>query len=477
MGSFSIPNRVLKEFNKLFSIPISRILNLSLEHGVFPQKMKIAIVISVHKKDDTEDCNNYRPISLLPNISKLFEKLIKNRPSKFLEEKKSIFSRQFGFRNKHSTNHTLIDLTETVRKASDDNEFACGVFLDFKKVSDTVNHGILLKKLKHYGVRRHAFKWFTSYLTGRKQYTKINNIDSQISDISYGVPQGSVLGLLLFLIYINDLNRPVTFSYIQHFADGTNIIYRHKSLRKINQRINYDLRNTVEWLRANRISLNTDKTRTVLFRAPQKHLTRKMNFRISGQRIKVKTCAKYLGIIIDEFLNWKSDFNVLTKLGRSIGLVSKIRYFASVNLLRTIYFAIFDSCLHYRCQLWGQNKNASTKKIASIQDKALRIMSFKNCNAATGPQYHKKKIIKFFDLIYFYNCLLIAEYLNQDLPLAFSGYFSYMANIHNHNTRGALKRLVNVPYAKTIFYGTHSITVKSVKDWNNLQNEVVFEFH
>ena len=203
-----------------------------------------------------------------------------------------------------------------------------------------------------------------------------------------------------------------------------------------------------------------------------------MNFRISGQRIKVKTCAKYLGIIIDEFLNWKSHFNVLrTKLGRSIGLVSKIRYFAAVNLLRTIYFAVFDSYLHYRCQVRGQNKNASTKEIASIQDKALRIMSFKNRNAATGPLYHKKKIIKFFDLIYFYNCLLIAEHLNQDLPLAISGYFIYMDNINNHNTRGALKRLVNVPYAKTIYYGTHSITAKSVKDWNNLQNKAVFEFH
>ena len=156
----------------------------------------------------------------------------------------------------------LIDLTETITKAIDDSEFACGVFLDFKKVFDTVNHGILLKKLRHYGVRG-PLKWFTSYLTGRKQYTKVNNIDSQITDIFYGVPQGSVLGPLLFLIYINDLNRAVTFSYIQHSADDTNIIYRHKSLRKICQRINYDLINIVEWPRANRIALNTDKTKSV----------------------------------------------------------------------------------------------------------------------------------------------------------------------------------------------------------------------
>ena len=161
----------------------------------------------------------------------------------------------------------LIDLTETIRKAIDDNEFACGVFLDFKKAFDTVNHEIL-KKLEHDGMRGHALKWFTSYLKGRKQNTKVNDIDSQITDISYGLPQGSVLGPLLFLIFINYLNRAVTFSYIWHFADDTNIIYRYKSLRKINQIINYDLRNIVEWLRANRI-------------APRKPFTRKMNVRIS----------------------------------------------------------------------------------------------------------------------------------------------------------------------------------------------------
>ena len=180
MGPFNIPNRILKEFNKHFSIPLSEIFNVSLESSVFPPKMKIARIIPILKKDDSQDCNNYMSISLLPNISKLFEKLIKNRLSKFLGDNKCLFSRQFGFRNKHSTNHALIDLTETIRKALDDNEFSCGLFLNFKKAFDTVNHKILLKKLEHYGVRGHAIKWFKSYLSERKQYTAVNNVDSHM---------------------------------------------------------------------------------------------------------------------------------------------------------------------------------------------------------------------------------------------------------------------------------------------------------
>ena len=362
------------------------------------------------------------------SVYKLFEKLIHNWLSKFLEENKCLFSKQFGFRNKHSTTHALIDLTENIRKALDDDEFACGVFLDFQKAFDTVNHKILLKKLEHYGVRGHALKWFTSYLSGRKQYTTVSNIDSQLKDISYGVPQGSVLGPLLFLIYINDLNRAITYSYIRHFADDTSILYRDKSLRKINQRINHDLKNIVEWLRANRIALNTNKTKIVLFRSPRKIVTRKMNFRISGQKIKIKHSAKYLGLVIDESLSWKKYYDILrSKLERSVGLLAKLRYYVSTNLLRMVYFAIFDSYMPYRCQVWGQNKNADTKKISSIQDNAIRMISFKDHNTAIRPLYNEKKIIRFFDLISFYNCLLIAEHLNQNLPSSFGNYFSYLA--------------------------------------------------
>ena len=214
-----------------------------------------------------------------------------------------------------------------------------------------------------------------------------------------------------------------------------------------------------------------------MFRTPRNALTRKIDFRVSGQKIVPKRSIEYLGLVIDEFLHWKTHFTILrAKLERSIGLLAKLRYFVPANLLRTVYYAIFDSYLRYGCEVWGQNKNNSTNEISRLQDKALRIISFKDRNTVARPLYNEKKIIRFFDLVTFYNCLFVAGHLNQNLPSSFGEYFTYMANPHNHNTSGTVRKLVDVTVYKTTFYGTQSITAKSVKDWNTMQNQVVFEF-
>ena len=201
-----------------------------------------------------------------------------------------------------------------------------------------------------------------------------------------------------------------------------------------------------------------------------------MNFRISGQRIQPKSSAKYLGLVINEFLNWKTHFTILrTKLEKSIGLLAKLKYFVSANFLRTVYFAIFDSYLCHGCQVQGQNKKASSNKTSRLQDKALIEISFKDQNTAVGTLYNEKKIISFFNLVTFYNLTFIAKHLNQNLPSSFGGYFTYMDNHHINNTMGDVKKLVNVFLCKTSFYGTQSITAKSVKDQNSFQSQVVFE--
>ena len=198
--------------------------------GTFPWQLKTAKIIPVCKEGDPLDCTNYRPISLYCRINK------------FLENHKCFYKNQFGFRKKHSTNHALITITEKIRNVLDNNQYACGVLLDFQKAFDTVNHRILLSKLEYYGIRGIPHDLIKSYLNNRKHNTIINAVDSNTLTSTHGVPEGSVLGPLLFLIYINDMSRVIQHSEMHHFADDTKLLYSSNSMKKINRYINHDLK-------------------------------------------------------------------------------------------------------------------------------------------------------------------------------------------------------------------------------------------
>ena len=188
-----------------------------------------------------------------------------NRIYKFFS-KNNIYPLQFGFRQQYSTFHALISLTEDIRKNLDNGNLGCGIFVDLQKAFDTVEHDILLAKLEHYGIRGMANNWFKSYLFNRKQFVSINGHISNQTSVKYGVPQGSVLGPLLFLIYINDLNLAIKFCKVHHFADDTNLLHFSKSVNKLDKYINLDMKNLTDWLNVNKISLNVKKTELVIFK-------------------------------------------------------------------------------------------------------------------------------------------------------------------------------------------------------------------
>ena len=236
----------------------------------------------------------------------------------FLDINNLIHSLQFGFRQKYSTTHALINLTESIRQTLDEGSFGCCIFVDLQKAFDTVDDKILLQKLEFYGIRGACNDWLKSYLSDRKQFVSINVYNSDLMPVIYGVPQGFVLGPLLFLIYINDLHKTILYCKVHHFADDTNLLHTNKSVKNLNKLVNHGMKQLNNWLSANKISLNVKKSELVIFKPPRKVLSDEIKIKLTGKRLYPSNSVKYLGVRIDKFLHWHDQVNgTAVKLNRT----------------------------------------------------------------------------------------------------------------------------------------------------------------
>ena len=246
--------------------PLMFIFNLSLQKGSFPDELKIAKVTPVFKADDVNELGNYRPISVLPCFSKILERIMYNRLFKHLKTNEVLYKKQFGFQEGHSTEHAIIQLIDQINNCFEKNHFTLGIFIDLKKSFDIVDHAILIKKLKHYGIKGNNLRWFESYLESRKQYVTYETTQfTTFENMTCGVPQGSILGSLLFLLYINDLPNVSNILDPIMFADDTNLFYSHHHIKELFTTVNKELQKHGDWLTSNKLSLNIKKTKYTLF--------------------------------------------------------------------------------------------------------------------------------------------------------------------------------------------------------------------
>ena len=341
-----------------------------------------------------------------------------------------------------------------------------------EKAFDTVHHDILCEKIKAYGLRGNINKLLKSYLSGKKQYVSMNGCDSEVKDVTCGVPQGSSLGPLLFLIYINDLRMSLSKTSCGHFADDTFILFHSEKPKTIETIVNTELKEVVKWLRLNKLSLNAGKTELIFFHSCKHPLDYdSISVKMNGHKLTPVDYIKYLGMYIDKYLNWNVHIEDLSKkLSRANGVLSKLRYNVPLETCVQVYYAIFYSYLNIGCNVWGFTSERNIDDIQILQNKCVRIMTFAPFNSNTDQAFIDLGLLKVREVIKTNQLKVVYDFYQKKLPDDLMSLFILSSNVHSTNQalNSAINNLIHIPSFDTVTYGRNSIKFHCAQLWNSM---------
>ena len=464
------PISVIKYLSSLISPILCSIFNKSISAGCFPQSLKSARVVPVYKSGPKSNVNNYRPISILPIFSKIFEKIVHFQLYNYLEKLKILSPNQYGFRKKMSTSDAMTNMLQFIYDNLDRGHEVISLFLDFSKAFDCVNHQILLRKLHVYGIRGIALDWFRSYLSNRIQYTTVNGEASNSQPINYGVPQGSVLGPLLFLIFINDLPKCSNLFKFTLFADDSTLScnFDNAPLDLIFNTIETELVKVNNWLINNRIKINIDKSKFICFSYRKPVLARPV--KLGDSFIYETDQIKFLGLVLDKHLKFINHIDhIQSKMSRSVGVLFKLNSFLPTSILKLLYNSLILPYLNYGVECWHAAPNYSLEKLHVLQKKAIRAIFNQPYNAHTNGYFKNNGLLKLKDIYRLNLCTHMYKITESPANYDISLQPRTLSSIHSYNTRNS-NNIATPRCNRTTTQS--SFLYQSAREWNILPQQI-----
>jgi hypothetical protein len=363
----------------------------------------------------------------------------------------------------------ILLLVDRISNALENGECVIGLFLDLSKAFDTVDHHILLQKLHHYGVRGVAYSWFESYLSNRSQFVIYNKVKSETSVIKCGVPQGSILGPLLFLLYINDLSTVSKACFSVLFADDTNLFIQGKNINDMCHKVNEEMKIIMEWLYCNKLSLNVSKTHYVVFHSRGKKIC-DTNIHLAGKNIEKVDKTKFLGVIIDSELSWSHHIDyICNKTSKCAGILYKARQKFQKPVMIQLYYAFVYPYLIYCNHVWGNAYHVHINRLIILQKRIIRTITCSGFREHTAQLFANNSLLKINEINVYVLCDFIFKYYDGALPIVFNDFFTLNENVHQYATRQSTN--ISIPFCK-LNCRKNSPKIRGANLWNNLPSIV-----
>lgn len=465
-GVDDINAKTLKECVTVIAPALTHLINVCFGTGQYPNGLKIARVVAIHKSGPKDNINNYRPISILPTMNKVVERCIFNRLDTFLTKKRFFLRQQHGFRPGMSTKTATCEIVNRIQKEMDASNVATGIFMDLSKAFDCVPHKALVTKMEMAGLRGNALSLMKSYLHDRKIVVDVDGSRSAFKVVTVGVGQGTILGPLLYLIYINDIGELKLEGTLNMYADDTAIFYFGKNRALNKDAMSRDVAQIEEFYRINRLSLNLAKTQYINFEARRSAHSTKESINISNTNIEEADTVKYLGLTLDRCLSWRQHIqSVVRKVSGPVGMLAKINRFMPKKIMLMIYNSIVHSHLSYLTLLWASARQSSRRPLERLQNRALkRCLQLPNRHN-TVDVYQQSTVLPI---------RAIAELQLSEFVWASMGQPLHQSMFRFPSTtrprRGAPK--LQIPHTRC-FYGQSSLNYRGARLFNSLPNNIM----